>query len=96
MTAQALGSEEFVSLSLDGLAAVAAKRGEWERAGRLAGAADALLETIGATLASVDRAFRERYLRDVREHLSEAALEAAVAEGRAMARDRAIEDALST
>ena len=95
MTARVLGSTEFVSLSLDGLAAVAAKRGAWERAGRLAGAAAALLEEIGATLAPVDLAFRERYLGEVREHVGEAALEAALAEGRAMVRDEAIEDAMS-
>ena len=95
MTARVLGSAEFVSLSLDGLAAVAAKRGAWERAGRLAGAAAALLEEIGATLAPVDLAFRERYLGEVREHVGEAALEAALAEGRAMVRDEAIEDAMS-
>ena len=94
--ARALGSEEFISLALDGLAAVAARRGAWERAGRLAGAAAALLETIGATLAPVDLAFRERYLDEVREQIGDAALESALAEGRAMAIDEAIEDSLST
>jgi hypothetical protein len=94
-TARALGSEEFVSLALDGLAAVAAKRSDWERAARLAGAAEALLETIGAVLAPVDRDFRERYLAEVRTHLGAAALEAAMAEGRAGARHGAIEDARS-
>jgi non-specific serine/threonine protein kinase len=93
--ARALGSQEFVSQSLDGLAAVAAKRGAWERAGRLAGAAEALLESIGATLPDVDRAFRERYLADVRERYGGAGLEAALAHGRAMTPEQAVEYALS-
>jgi hypothetical protein len=93
--AHPLGSIEFVSLSLDGLAAVAAKRGAWERAGRLAGAAQALLEPIGVVLAPVDRAFRERYLADVRERLGEAALEAAFAEGRRMTTEQAVARALA-
>jgi non-specific serine/threonine protein kinase len=92
--ASALGSDEFISLSLDGLAAVAAKRGAWELAGRLAGAAGALLDEVGATLAPLDRDFRDRYLREVREHVGAEALEAALAEGRAAPRDRVIEDAL--
>jgi hypothetical protein len=96
VTARALGSKEMVSLSLDGLAAVAAKRGAWARAGRLAGAAGALLETIGAALAPADRAFRERCLATVRDRIGEAGLEAALADGRAMTHEQAIEDALST
>jgi non-specific serine/threonine protein kinase len=88
-----LGNTFGISVALDGLAAVAAGRGEWERAARLAGAASALREPIGGELEPADRTTRERYLREVREHLGEAALEAALAEGRATPRDRAIEDA---
>jgi non-specific serine/threonine protein kinase len=90
-----LGNAMGLSLALDGLAAVASKRGEWARAARLAGAAAALREPIGGALEPADRSVRERCLRAVREHLDEAALEAALAEGRVMARDQAIEDAVS-
>jgi non-specific serine/threonine protein kinase len=91
-----LGNVIDISVALDGLAAVAAKRREWERAARLAGAAAALREPIEGELEPADRSLRERCLREVRERLGEAAFEAASAEGRAMARDRAIDDALST
>jgi non-specific serine/threonine protein kinase len=91
---RALGTPDDMACSLDGLAALAAVRGEWARAGRLAGAAEALREEIGSKIEPADRAMRERYLGGVRERVGEAALEAAMAEGRAMTRDRAIEDAL--
>jgi predicted ATPase/serine/threonine protein kinase len=92
----ALGDTANISLSIDGTASVAAKEGAWERAARLSGAADALREAIGYEMEPADRAFRERYLREVREYLSEADLEAALAEGRAMTPEQAIEYALST
>jgi tetratricopeptide (TPR) repeat protein len=92
-TSRALGSKEFISLSLDGLGAIAAKRGMWERAARLAGAAEGLLDAIGAMLEPVDHAFRERYVADIREHLGEARLEAAMARGRAMTLDEAVREA---
>jgi predicted ATPase/serine/threonine protein kinase len=89
--ARDLGSREFIAYGLDGLGAVAARRGEWERAARFAGAAEALLDEVGATPSPTDRAFRERYLAEVREHLGEAALAAA----REAAVDAAIDEALS-
>ncbi len=92
---RALASDEFVSLALDGLAAVAAKRGAWDRASRLAGAAAAMLERSGAVLAPVERAFRERYLAEIRERIGEHTLAAAQAEGRAMTPEQAIACALS-
>jgi predicted ATPase/tRNA A-37 threonylcarbamoyl transferase component Bud32 len=82
--AQALRSDEFIGLSLHGFGAIAAKRGAAVRAAWLAGAAEALLDAVGATLAPVDRAFRDRYVADARERLGEATVEAAMAKGRAM------------
>lgn len=93
--AQRLGTKDDIACALDGLGAAAARRGEWARAGRLAGAADALRQEIGSEIEPADRSMRDRYLKDARAHLGEAALEAALAEGRASPRDRAIEDALS-
>jgi non-specific serine/threonine protein kinase len=94
--ARMLGSRVDISAALDGLGAVAAKRGAWTRAARLAGAAEALREAIGSELDAVDRAFRERSQAELRAALGEAALEAALAEGRAATLERMIEYALET
>ncbi len=96
VAARSLGSTELVSYALDGLAAVAVKEGSCERAGRLAGVSGELLDAIGATLTPIDLDFRERYLADARERFGEAALDAAVAEGRAMTEEQAIEYATET
>ena len=88
------GTRTVSQSSLDGLAAVAAKGGAWERAARLAGAAEALRDAIGFELEPADRAFRERYLAEVRERLGEAGLEAALAEGRALTLEQAVRKAL--
>jgi predicted ATPase/Tfp pilus assembly protein PilF len=88
--AQALGNRNEIAYSLDGLAAVAARQGAWARSARLAGAAQGLRDAIGYELEPIDRAFRERYVAEVREQLGEAALEAALAEGRALTLEQAI------
>jgi tetratricopeptide (TPR) repeat protein len=92
---QELGNRSNISYSLDGLAAVAVRQSAWDRAGRLAGAAEALRAGIGYELEPIDQAFRERYLVEAREHLGEAALEKTMAAGRAMTLEQAIEYALS-
>jgi non-specific serine/threonine protein kinase len=89
-TSRALGSKELISLSVDGLGAIAARRGAWEHAARLAGMAEALLDEVGVTLAPVDLAFRDRYRAEARGHLGEAGFEAALAEGRALTVDGAV------
>jgi non-specific serine/threonine protein kinase len=86
---------DSIALALDGLGAVAAKRGAWERAGRLAGAAQTMRDASGYALEPTDRAFRERYLAEVREQLGEAGLEVALAEGRALTLEQAIGEALA-
>jgi hypothetical protein len=91
--ARAVGSDEFIGLCLDGLGAVAAKRGDWARAARMAGAAGARRESSGATLDPADRAFRERYLDEARATLGEARLEAAIAEGGALTLEQALREA---
>jgi non-specific serine/threonine protein kinase len=85
-----------VSLSLDGLGAVAAKEGALARAARLAGAAEALRDAIGYELERADRAIRERYLAEAHEQLGEAGLEAALAKGRALTLEQALEYALES
>jgi hypothetical protein len=89
-----LGSKSEISISLDGLSAVAAGRKAWERAARLAGAAEALRAAISYERLPVDVAARERTLALVREALGEAAFETAFAEGRRMSLDEALAVAL--
>jgi tetratricopeptide (TPR) repeat protein len=91
-----VGTKKQLALSLDGFAALAAKRGEWRRAARLAGAADALREASGYRLQPTSRVFRDRYEAEVRAALGEEEFSAALAEGRAMRRSEAVSFALKT
>jgi hypothetical protein len=52
------------------------------------------LDAISAKLAPVDRAFREHYLREVREALGEAGLAAPLTEGWALTLEQALHEAL--
>jgi hypothetical protein len=63
---------------------------------RLYGAAEALRERTGSTIVlSFLRELREERLGTLREHLGDAGLAAAWAEGFALSRDEAIEEALA-
>lgn len=90
------GNKQGIVEALAGFAGLAAAMKQPERAARLFGAAEALLDAIGAPLAPADRAEWERDAAIVRAQLDEAAFNAARAEGRAMAREGAIEYALAT
>jgi predicted ATPase/tRNA A-37 threonylcarbamoyl transferase component Bud32 len=92
---QAMGSKEGIACAMDGLAAVAAKRTAWEHSARLAGASEALRETIGYELEAPDRQFRDHYLAEVRAALGEEAFAAALAQGRALTLEQAVEITLS-
>jgi tetratricopeptide (TPR) repeat protein len=94
--AEELGTRDDIACALEGLGAAASKGGDWVRAGRLAGAAEALREAIGSALDPTDGAMRERSLAAARAALGEAALEAAIAEGRAMTLPQAIACARAT
>jgi predicted ATPase/serine/threonine protein kinase/Tfp pilus assembly protein PilF len=83
-SAQQIGSKDGIAFALDGLAMVAARQSTWERAGRLAGAAEALRGQIGHEPDPADRAMRARYLAEVREALGDAGLESTAAVGREM------------
>jgi predicted ATPase/serine/threonine protein kinase len=89
-----LGDMVDVSLALDGLAAVTLEQESPGRAARLAGAADGLREAIGYELEPTDEAFRARYLALLRARAGDAGVDAAMAEGRAMTPDQAIDFAL--
>lgn len=92
---QALRDKTGVFFGLLGMAGVAA-RGRADRAARLLGAAEALREAIGLSLAPLVtiRYDLEGYTAAARGALGEAAFDAAFSEGRAMAPERAVQYAL--
>ncbi len=83
-------------VSLAGLAAVAAARGQLERAARLFGAAEALLEATSERLDPADRIACDRSCAAVRNQLDAVTFAAAWAEGRTMEMEQAIAYALET
>jgi len=84
------------SYGLRGMAGVAALRGDATRAARLWGADEALREEIGQALSPFDRAHPdyEGLLDAARQRVDDASWRAALAEGRAMSAEEAVEYAL--
>ena len=82
----------------EGLATLIAARDEPERATRLFGASEALLEAVGAPLYAhaQDRALYDSAVEELRSRLGEGVFEAVWAEGRTMSPERAIGYALET
>jgi predicted ATPase/DNA-binding CsgD family transcriptional regulator len=91
---QKLGNKLMATESLEGLACVVGTKGEAERAAKLFGAAQALREAVGYPQSPSQRAVQEPYLVAARSRLGET-WEAALAEGRAMELEEAVEYALS-
>ena len=89
-----MGLKVGICISLDGLAALATKQGEPERAAHLAGAADALRKSISLELVPVDRLFRDRYVAELRATLGDEAFSAVVGQGRMLRMKEAIALAL--
>ena len=84
--------------SLEGMACISAAQGGAFRAGRLFGAAEALREEVGAVpyqLNPEEESWREPYVAAARAQLGEHSWEEALAQGRAMSLEEAIEYALS-
>ncbi len=82
---------------LEALAVVTAFEGEVERSGHLLGAAEALLEEVGARVYNYyipDRSLYERTVATARSQLGEEGFEQTQAEGRAMDFEQAVEYAL--
>jgi predicted ATPase/DNA-binding XRE family transcriptional regulator len=77
--------------ALEGLAAVAAAQGSAERAATIAGAAEALRETINARPFAADRAVLDRNLEAVKAPMDERAWQAARDQGRAMTAEQAVD-----
>jgi DNA-binding CsgD family transcriptional regulator/Tfp pilus assembly protein PilF len=90
------GDKANAAYCLEGLAGLIGERGEPDRAARLLGAAEALLEAVGAPLyvQAQDRALYEKAVKALRSRLGEEAFRAAWAQGRAMALEQAVEHAL--
>jgi non-specific serine/threonine protein kinase len=86
--------QRIVAHALEGMAGLAATRGEMERAGRLFGAAASLREIVGAPLRPGRRATYARAQAAVRAAGAEAAFSAAQHEGRALPLERALAEAL--
>jgi predicted ATPase len=84
-----------VVFALEGLASLAAARGQPERAVRLLGWADAMRAAVGERRPPVEQADLDRDLGTVRSQLDEAAFAAAYAEGRAMTIEQAVAYALT-
>ncbi len=79
-----LGEKQFITRSLDYLAAVASMQGDLERAARLFGAGEALREAAGASVLPFYRADYERGVAAARAGLDEQSFTAAWAAGREM------------
>jgi non-specific serine/threonine protein kinase len=90
-----LGDKMIASESLEGLACIAADRGETERAARLFGAGEGLREALGFHHVPFFEALREPYLAAARSRLEEEAWKAEWAEGRAMTLEEAVKYALA-
>ena len=91
---QKLSNKLMATESLEGLACAVGAKGEAERAAKLFGAAQALREAVGYQQPPSARAVQEPYLVAARSRLEET-WEAALAEGRAMELEEAVEYALS-
>ena len=91
---QELDHKRGIARLLECFACAAGAQGETERSLRLAGAAAALRQKIGAPLTSVEQAKLEASLQAARQALTNAVAATAWLEGRALPVERAIEEAL--
>ena len=94
--AQGLMYKVGIAEYLAGLGGVAVAEGRYARAARLLGAAQALLNLLGARLTPADMAEYGRSVASARDAIDKAAFAEAWAQGEAMAPDQAIEYALSS
>ena len=92
---RAIGNPWYLPWSLDGLAGVAAAEVRPRLAARLCGAGDALRERLGSALPPVYPAGHARTLAAARAALGDEAFAAARDEGRALAPEGAIAEALA-
>ena len=79
-----------------GLAAIAAGTNQPERAAKLFGAAQTIIETTDDLFSSFDRAIIDRHIQVAQNQLGEAVFEEIATEGRKMTIDQAVAYALDT
>jgi predicted ATPase/DNA-binding CsgD family transcriptional regulator len=90
-----MGDRRGATISLAGLGEIAESMNQPERAARLFGAVEALIEAMGVVLEGDDRGPYERGVAAVRAKLGESAFQKMHGEGRAMSLEQAITFALS-
>jgi hypothetical protein len=90
-TAHELGDKVSVSYSLDGFAALAVKKGNFDCAAQLAGAAEHLRETLGFDTEPAERRLRDSYLIELRSALDESAFTKIYEQGCALRLENAIQ-----
>jgi non-specific serine/threonine protein kinase len=91
---QQVGSTWYATAALEGLAGLAAARGDWERSARLLGASEILAVGSGLALHPFDRARNRRYAAAARARLGEAEFAAAWDAGHGLTPEQAIAEAL--
>jgi predicted ATPase/class 3 adenylate cyclase/DNA-binding XRE family transcriptional regulator len=92
--AREIDAKNLIASALEGAGAVVAAQGEPEWAARLWGTAQALRVTIGAPLPPIYRADYEAALDSARTHLGEEVFATALAEGRDMTLEQALDGLL--
>jgi non-specific serine/threonine protein kinase len=92
---QELGNKWYTTAALEGLAGVAAAQGESERAARLFGAVETLVDASGIALHPSDHAMNQRALDAVRANLDDSTFTTMWESGRSMTMDAVINDALT-
>lgn len=79
-----MGDKWFVAASLEGMVGIAAAEGQPARGAKLAGAAEAIRETIGAPMNAYSEIGMRRYLAAIHASLNGEAFEQARREGKSM------------
>jgi non-specific serine/threonine protein kinase len=88
--------KEDLAWCLEGFAALAAAEGDPERAARLLGAADALLEAMGGEFKPFERLLHDETVAAAQSGLTSHQFAAVLAEGELMSPAEAVEYALET
>lgn len=88
------GNRRYIAQNLASLAGPVAAGGSPEKAARLLGASEALLEKMGLVIQAADQFEIERYKAMVCEQLDEARFEKAMSEGRELSLEEAVVYAL--
>jgi hypothetical protein len=89
-----MGRNVCTAHAIEGFARLALATGRADRAARLLGAADALLERLGMTMMPIERALFDGTVRETRDRLGEERYASAWEEGHRMSQQHAVAYAL--